>query len=394
MRNSRFSLLALAVSLSLTGHAIAQNDDCTGALSVVNGPNGPFTNVGATTSLPAWPCGSGANDVWFLYVAGAAGTLTADVCGGASYDSTLEIFDGAGGCGALVSLGCNDDSCGLQSSVTATVNAGVHYIRVGGFGGATGSFTLNVNGPIGSGTVATNTSLGAGCLASYASVYESFATSLAFDLTNTTITFVPNGTGGYIALPIGAFLPVGSTSTPTTLALGDDTIVNVPLTVGTFPGTTAFDVCSNGHVALAPGNSTAFTPAVATLLANPSTAFYSWHDFNPAIAAGGQVKFEESATVSVITWDGVWDFGGTSAANANNLQFQFYANGQVTISWGTMSGLGNAHLVGYSPGGANVDPAASTSRPASPRRSRCRALTCCRSRSPAPPVRSPAPAGT
>ena len=87
------------------------------------------------------------------------------------------------------------------------------------------------------------------------------------------------------------------------------------------------------------------------MLAAPQDAFWSWHDFNPNLAASGKVKVEQGAGITVVTWDGVWDFGGTTAASANTLQFQLYASGIVTIAWGTMSGLGNSHLVGYSPGG-------------------------------------------
>ena len=152
---NQFSLLVLAVAASLTGTALAQGDDCTGALNVSNGTFGPFTNAGSTTSAPAWPCGAGGNDVWFSYLALGTGNLTVDTCG-ASYDSTLEVFDGTGGCGALVSLICNDDSCGLQSSVSVAVNIGtMYFIRVGGYFSGTGTFPLNVNGPAGSGTVAT-----------------------------------------------------------------------------------------------------------------------------------------------------------------------------------------------------------------------------------------------
>ena len=102
----------------------AQHDDCSGAIPVAQGLNGPFTNVGSTTSLPPWPCGAGELDVWFVYVAPAAGQLAVDTCTGTTYDSTLEVFDGTGSCGALVSLACNDDSCGYQSAVTVPVVAG------------------------------------------------------------------------------------------------------------------------------------------------------------------------------------------------------------------------------------------------------------------------------
>ncbi len=231
--------------------------------------------------------------------------------------------------------------------------------------GATGAYLPPTSGSIGrvlvytapvAGTIATNTSLGAGCYASYASFYENFATSAAFDLANTAITLVPSGGGGYVVTLGGAFLPVGSIAAPVSLALTDDSQVTVPFTVGSFPGWTGLTVCSNGFVSKAVGNGTGFTPAVATMLAGSQDGFWCWHDYNPAIAGSGQVKVEESAAATVVTWDGVWDFGGTSVSNANNLQFQFYPSGVVTIAWGTMSGLGNGHLVGYSPGGANLDP--------------------------------------
>ena len=171
---NRTSQLALsfAVSAALAGHALAQNDDCAGAIQVIQGANGPYTNVGSTTSFP-WPCAAGGNDVWFVYIAPGSGTLTADTCG-SGFDTALEIFDGAGGCGALNSLGCNDDTCGLQSQVTAAVTVGgTYYIRVGGFASGTGTFTLNINGPAGTGTIATATSYGTGCVAQAASFFFS-----------------------------------------------------------------------------------------------------------------------------------------------------------------------------------------------------------------------------
>ncbi len=214
----------------------------------------------------------------------------------------------------------------------------------------------------GGGTVlATNTTLGVGCVKKYTSFYESFATSAAFDLANTAITMVPSG-GGYVVLNGGSFLPVGSVqAVPTVLTLGDDTSVTQPFTTGSFPGAPGgLTVCSNGFVSLATGNGSAFTPSVATLLNDPQTSFRSWHDYNPSIVGSGTVKFEESVGVSTVTWDGVWDFFGTSVADASNLQFQFYATGQVVIAWGAMSPVGasgSGHLVGFSPGGASADPA-------------------------------------
>ncbi len=337
---------------ALTCHAIAQ-DDCSNATLVVNGPNGPFTNVGSTTSQPAWPCGAGGSDVWYLYVPSAAGPLTADTCG-ASYDSVIEVFDGVGGCGALLSLACDDDTCGnLSSTVTVTVAACIpYYIRVGGFGGGTGTFTLNINGPVGppcTTTLATVVSQGLGCDTVRASFYEEM-TPAAFDLTGGTL-LMNNFGSGYVVQFVPGLPPVavGLISAPVNLALTDDSQVAA--------GTLGLTVGSNGWVALGGGNTNAFVPDVATLLSNPATAFYSWKDMNPTIPGSGQVKYEEAGVSARVTFDGVWDFGGT-AVTANTIQFSYNAaNGDMIIAWGPMSldPNGTNTLVGYSPGGPNLD---------------------------------------
>src|SRR5262249_33136255 len=146
----------------------------------------------------------------------------------------------------------------------------------------------------------------------------------------------------------------------TTVANFDDGETVVPLT-GSFPfngGTTSqLAVCSNGYVSVATGNGTGYTPAVATMLAAPKAGWWDWHDYNPTIVGSGQIKFEEVAGIAYVTWNGVWDFGGTTAANANTFQFQFdESSGAVHLVIQTMSALGNGRLVGYSPGGASLDP--------------------------------------
>lgn len=207
-----------------------------------------------------------------------------------------------------------------------------------------------------------NTSYGTGCVTlADQSFYELFASSAAFDLSNSAMTFLNAGTS-YLTLP-GTTTFVAPSGSATTLALGDDTAVTVPLS-GLMPYgrsglTGALTVCSNGFVSAAAGNTTTFTPSVATFLNSPQTAWWCWHDYNPSIttAGAGRVKFEEIAGVAYVTWDAVWDYSGTTAANANTFQFQFeIATGSVHFVWQTMSALGNARLVGFSEGGASADP--------------------------------------
>lgn len=314
-----------------------------------------------TTSSPPWQCGLGANDIWFIYIAQGTGNVTADTCG-SGFDTTIEAFDGSGGCGNLLSLGCNDDTCALQSSITFSCTPGtVYYIRVGGYFGSTGSFSLNVNGPAGSGngTIATVGRYGVGCYSRAASFYEDFQTAPALDLSGQSLSMLNTG-AGYVVLP-GISPWIAPSSSATSLPLFDDSDTAVPLLIP-FPAAggaaTSLYVCSNGFVSTGPGNGTGFNPDASTMLSNADTGFYCWHDFNPSISGSGQVLFEQVGAVAVVTWNGVWDYLGTSVADANTFQMQFdCASGTVSMVWQTMSSLGaTGFLVGYSPGGTSIDP--------------------------------------
>ena len=142
----RFGFLAAALAAAATTlSAQCPNDECINAIVVPAGLNGPYDNSCATTSVPAWPCGGGGNDLWYCYThTGAAGSVSADTCTGSTFDTTLEVFSGP--CTALTSLVCNDDSCGFQSAASFTAApATTYYIRVGGFASATGMFNLRIS---------------------------------------------------------------------------------------------------------------------------------------------------------------------------------------------------------------------------------------------------------
>jgi len=346
-------MLAAAIAASLSTHAFAQNDDCTGALPLVGGLNGPFDNLTATTSF-AWPCALGGNDVWFSYVAPATANVTFRTCGQAAFDTAIEVFDGTAGCGSLTSIICNDDNCGLQSSVTIAATQGTTYfVRVGGFNGARGTFSLEV------GISSSTTSYGTGCVSVAGNpFYEFFATAGLMDLSGSAMSMIYTGSG-YLVLP-GITTYLTPSATATSLALTDDSQVTVPLSAalrhGRFGSTNALTICSNGFVSTAVGNGTSFSPAVASFLAHPQTAWYTWHDFNPARVGSGAVKFEEVGGIAYVTFDGVFDFT-TASTTPNTFQFQFdLASGNVHMHWVQLSGLGNAYLVGFHEGGAATDP--------------------------------------
>lgn len=127
---------------------VPANNACASAIAISG--TGPFAgdNVLATNDGPA-ACGLISADVWYDWTNGATGgSTTVSFCGaGNTYDTVVQVFDTAACLGA--SLGCVDDFCGLQSQITFTaVPAGVYKIRVGGFNGATGSFSFTVSPPV------------------------------------------------------------------------------------------------------------------------------------------------------------------------------------------------------------------------------------------------------
>ncbi|MBM4061765.1 MAG: hypothetical protein FJ265_11825 [Planctomycetes bacterium] len=141
----------------LTVACVPQNDECVNAATLAMGVNGPFSNVGATTSPPAWPCGfNTGNDVWFRYVATATVPITFWTCTGTrTFDTVMQVF--AGDCNILANLGCNDDWCSLGSRVQINATNGTtYYVRVGGFSGYTGSFDVEVQYGSGTGSITRN----------------------------------------------------------------------------------------------------------------------------------------------------------------------------------------------------------------------------------------------
>ena len=325
------------------------NDECVGAIYVGPGTYGPFSTQNAWTSAPAWPCAAAGTDVWFGYVAGGSGQFTATTCSAAGFDTTLEILTGS--CGALTSLACNDDSCATQSLVSAYVNQGqTYWLRVGGFEGAAGTFSVTITAPPG-GAPASQESFGLGCYRESRSFYETFAPGAPVDVANTALTLFSAGSS-YLGTQFGAYQPPSPQAQ--ILAVGDDGVVQVPLSSPFLhPGgvATALEVGANGFVSVAAGNSPSGVPDVGAWLASPQPRWGCWHDFDPT--AGGAVKFEDDGLVATVTWEAVRDKGG---AGASTWQLQFdLLTGSVVYAWQSMSAGGNGWLIGYAAGGASLD---------------------------------------
>ncbi|MBK9385916.1 MAG: PKD domain-containing protein [Planctomycetes bacterium] len=192
------------------------NDDCSGAITVTAGLSPTYTNTGATTSFP-WPCAAGGKDVWYVYRAPCAGQLLVNLCTGTTYDSALEAFSGS--CANLTSLACNDDSCGLSSSITFPVLGNQnYYLRVGGYSSAEGNFRLNIT--FSSSGAGTWTTIFPACGGANLASTGMPTLGTSFDLSVTP-------TSGPTFITIGS-VPVGAALCPAGCILGSNMDVVLP----------------------------------------------------------------------------------------------------------------------------------------------------------------------
>jgi cytochrome c peroxidase len=123
-------------------------DLCAAAQPVCPGVVFTGTTVGANNDGSA-ACGSSSTspDVWFRYTPSGSGTLTISLAG-SSFDTVLSAHTGCPGTTAN-EVACNDDFGGFGTSqlVFQVTSGGMVFIRIAGFGGATGNFQMTLNGP-------------------------------------------------------------------------------------------------------------------------------------------------------------------------------------------------------------------------------------------------------
>jgi hypothetical protein len=124
------------------------NDSCANAAPLTEGTLSGSTACAAPDGSAS--CGSSdqSPSVWYNWTAPCDGSLTLDTCG-TSFDTVLTVY--RGGCGAFQELACNDDDftvCPPANRVSRislpVVSGAVYTIRVSGYQGAAGEFTLNV----------------------------------------------------------------------------------------------------------------------------------------------------------------------------------------------------------------------------------------------------------
>jgi hypothetical protein len=155
---NRSITMLLAASL-LSAVVSAQTDDCSNPTNI-SGTGGYAFNTNGASDSAFSPCAGLGRDVFWNWTATTTENVTISTCG-ASFDTTLAAYNGAD-CPSGNAISCNDDSCGLQSSISISVVAGsVYLIQVGSWnGGSSGSGTLDISSGGGGGGGCTNPASG------------------------------------------------------------------------------------------------------------------------------------------------------------------------------------------------------------------------------------------
>ncbi len=221
---------------------------------------------------------------------------------------------------------------------------------------------------------------GTGC---YAVATDSFcqffataaAASVALNGQSMRLTPVANG----YSVTWGGGSYVAPSGTATVLPVNDDDTTaitpSIPFPVGAGSAAQLF-VNTNGFVSTASTNGDGAwnAPSFGTYQPSsqfrnaPATAFWSWHDYNTASGLG-RIKYEQGVvgpnTILYLTWDAVESYAVPETANPSTFQFQFnLTTGAVTYVWQNVTAIGTgqnqylpeSHLIGFSPGGASLDP--------------------------------------
>ncbi|MEZ4372968.1 MAG: hypothetical protein R3B07_19245 [Polyangiaceae bacterium] len=126
----------------------AANDVCPGEDLTFNGNTASVSGstVNSTNDY-AGTCGTGGGyspELVYHFVAPTTGSYTATLTGSSSYDSVLYVRSGT--CGSGAELDCADDrASGGTETVTFNATANTDYwVFVDGYGGKSGTFTLNI----------------------------------------------------------------------------------------------------------------------------------------------------------------------------------------------------------------------------------------------------------
>ena len=213
---------------------------------------------------------------------------------------------------------------------------------------------------------AINTNYGPGCYQQQTSFFQMFSTSAeaSLALSGRSLSLL-NTNPGYTVLnnaPGVAFVPPSGTASAFAVDDGELNYAWPSATPFGPGGPTSLFVHTNGIVSTASNavlTPNAYRANVAGCLNANATAWWSWHDYNPAAVGSGLIRMEEVAGVVYVTWDNVESYP-TATVNPSRWQFQFdLASGNVNYVWVSITALGqslygDSHVIGYSPGGPSL----------------------------------------
>src|SRR5437763_1396429 len=157
-----FSLTGTPTAPTTTHTTLPRGGGCSSPM-VIPASGGTVSGATSGTSALVGSCGSSgtAPERVYQWTPAVSGTATIQTCGaGTTFDTVLYLRSGA--CASGSEVACNDDACANStgvfraSSIALTVTAGqTYFIVVDGYGGAQGTFTLQVTPPAGAATTTT-----------------------------------------------------------------------------------------------------------------------------------------------------------------------------------------------------------------------------------------------
>ncbi len=157
------------------------------------------------------------------------------------------------------------------------------------------------------------------------------------DIANRMTCFLPNASGGYdIFVASSASFPRVPTTGHTSISLGDDQDTSLALSFPvTFYGVdySTLYIASNGWISLASyGND--LSESLAEFQTRKKIA-YAWDDLNPN--DGGTISWFEDANSTIVTFDGVPEYGSSGAKETDG-QIEFiHSTGEIIITTGAMA---------------------------------------------------------
>jgi hypothetical protein len=129
-----------------------EHDECVDCIPISTGETFVGTNVSATGEdiTNTGVCNVfDTKDVWHCWTADCTGVAVISLCG-SDFDTTLAVYDSCGG----TELACDDDFCGVgsgsqisplsQSGELFVEKGQTYYIRVAGWNGTTGTYSLGI----------------------------------------------------------------------------------------------------------------------------------------------------------------------------------------------------------------------------------------------------------